>query len=814
MRTPSAVALALALSVGSVRVGVAQPASLQAFAVPFAGGYGQVEVGGPTVGLGFHQSRPLPSRVSFYRPVANSLDLSTDYWTRDQAPLPLRVTLVEDGVPRAFGLRSMPYTWTPATVTFAAPDSGWFATVSYRFAERSPVVLVAFTFRNTGPTARTLAVAIDLVPTLRTCQTYAWRRPAALAVAHNAPDVVARFDAADTDSAAVFIADVSPGTGTLAADSLLRVRHVQRVAPGDSLVVRLLIGSTGARDVDAVRAEARRTWAADVAAYEARVADGARIPIRVPDAALMQTAAWSGMVLQADQHRLDGHLVPMPAPAEYNFFFTHDALLTDLGAVHFDTARVRRDLDYLRLRTGPDSLLVHAYYWRDDGFKTETAAPDNWNHLWLLILGGSYLRHTADEATLARLFPIFQKSRALVLTQRGADGLMHGTRPDWWDIGNVRAPRAYLTILTIRALREYAAVARALGRAPEEAAASVRMADEMQANLPRLWDDARGYLMSGLSEQAPDPHLYAGSLLATAFGYLDPARSERLLETAERELLDPEIGMRNAWPPDFHELREAYRFNGDEVGAPYLYFNGAVWPHNVAWHVLAQLGAGRADDARQALRRYLTLGGIAASPRGQPAFFEYRATDPDSPRYGAIDKPTFLWTGGWFLQALYRLAGAREDEWNLFLSPDLPADFDTLQYRVFVHGTEADVTVTGQGRAFRSIEMDGVPVATAVLTGPVGRIEARRGSPEAPYLAHASATVEAVAVDAPWRTMRVRLRGEVGQPVQLTVLAPPGLRRALVGLAPLARGGDAEAASFRYTGTLPAEVTDVVIRFE
>ncbi len=111
-------------------------------AVSFAGGYGQVEVGGPSVGLGFHHSRPLPSRVSFYTPVANSLDLSTDYWTRDAAPLPLRVTLVEAGQARPFGLRPMPYTWTPASVTFAAPDGGWFATVRYRFGERQPFFVV------------------------------------------------------------------------------------------------------------------------------------------------------------------------------------------------------------------------------------------------------------------------------------------------------------------------------------------------------------------------------------------------------------------------------------------------------------------------------------------------------------------------------------------------------------------------------------------------------------------------------------------------------------------------------------------------
>jgi hypothetical protein len=42
--------------------------------------YGQVEVGGRYVGAEFHESRPIPSRISFYYPVANSIDLSTDYW--------------------------------------------------------------------------------------------------------------------------------------------------------------------------------------------------------------------------------------------------------------------------------------------------------------------------------------------------------------------------------------------------------------------------------------------------------------------------------------------------------------------------------------------------------------------------------------------------------------------------------------------------------------------------------------------------------------------------------------------------------------
>jgi len=64
-------------------------------AVRFEGKYGQVEVGGDFVGAEFHQSRPLPSRISFYYPVANSIDLSTDYWKRYESQ-PLTATLLTE----------------------------------------------------------------------------------------------------------------------------------------------------------------------------------------------------------------------------------------------------------------------------------------------------------------------------------------------------------------------------------------------------------------------------------------------------------------------------------------------------------------------------------------------------------------------------------------------------------------------------------------------------------------------------------------------------------------------------------------------
>ena len=105
--------------------------------------------------------------------------------------------------------------------------------------------------------------------------------------------------------------------------------------------------------------------------------------------------SWARAILAANAHYLDGVIVPMPCPAEYNFYFTHDVLLTNLAAVNFDPERVRQDLLYI-MSLSEGNVIPHAYYWRDDGYKTEVCTPDDWNHLWFILLNGSYLRHTAD----------------------------------------------------------------------------------------------------------------------------------------------------------------------------------------------------------------------------------------------------------------------------------------------------------------------------------------------------------------------------------------------------------------------------------
>jgi glycogen debranching enzyme len=487
----------------------------------------------------------------------------------------------------------------------------------------------------------------------------------------------------------------------------------------------------------------------------------------ISDSAFAETARWSKAVLFANRHYIDGRIVPMPAPAEYNFYFTHDALVTDLGAVMFDTDRVRDDLRFLRSLSQGDSLLPHAYYWRDGAFRTEFARADNWNHHWFLILTASYLKHSGDSATIAELLPIMDKSVELIL-QHEHDGLMYSIQPDWWDVGNVYGARAYSTILTARALDAFTYVSRRLGE--RDLSEIVRLSMRLRSRLSEaFWDEEAGYLLNMIDSTTVDRHYYAGSLLAAAFDLLDDDKKNRLLETAGRELLDERIGMRNVMPADFQGLIDVYRFQGMEAGEAYVYLNGGVWPQNIAWYALGLISADRPDEAREVVSRYLTLEGIRNSPLGQPSFFEYRNANPESLDYGEIDKPTFLWAGGWFLHVLYSLAGVREDAWNVWLDTRFPSGWSEVSYDLMVEGAVTRVEWKGAGPAFHAIRWDGRPAYSAVLTEPVGRVELERGLPQEPYLARATAVVGEVTYEG--GSLSVILQGEPQQHAAIEVVS-------------------------------------------
>lgn len=752
----------------------------------FDGGYGQVEIGGKYVGVEFHQSRPLPSRISFYYPVANSIDFSTDYWKRYES-LPLTVLLKSEGMTDTVGTHPYPYRYTPYRASFKNVQNDYGITFSYDTCEDLPVLVVKMGLRNLSRRPRNLSLETSLQTSLRTSHTYAWKTRASVYYLNQGSVGIARFNEMDSDSTTVFVANVgdlpgdnNPTSAQPVENPILQFFYEKTLDADEQIEIVQLIGTCREDEQDQVLDRAMRQWQDSVRRNEARILTYVydRSYFSVEDPSLQHTMHWSKAILASNIHHIDDHYVPMPCPAEYNFFFTHDLLLTGLGAVYYDPAYLKRGFHFLASLARADSVLPHAYYWKDSQFVTEYCNPDNWNHLWFIIAASSYLKHSGDLQTLEVIFPMLKKSVRLMLTNRGDDDLMYARRPDWWDTGDAYGARAYITSLMYRALHDYVFISQQLEAGNESPLEYLRLAQRMKEQLAdRLWDTDAGYLMNTIDGGAVDRHYYAGSLLAVYYDLVDDDKKATLLETVKDTLLDQHLGVRNAMPPDFHELISLYGFKGMESGLPYFYFNGAVWPHGNAWYALGLLSNDQPNEAYDVLKKYLTIDGVRHSPNGQPSFYECRMTDPRSDQYGEIDKPTFLWAGGWFLNVLYQLAGVRESPWNIYFSPKLPNGYEDTEYDVALLGKLCRATWRGEGNAFRRIEVDGLECHSAVISSPARNVILERGRPLAPYLAQANCGIRDVTHSESDKRFVVAFSGVPGQITDLVIVAPYELQR-------------------------------------
>jgi hypothetical protein len=259
-------------------------------------------------------------------------------------------------------------------------------------------------------------------------------------------------------------------------------------------------------------------------------------------------------VLTTNAHYLNGQIVPMPSQAEYNFYFTHDALLTDLAAVNFDLDRVKNDLKFIISLADSNKTIPHAYYWKDTTYKTEFAGTENWNHFWFTLVCARYFDIRAMEF-LNQLYTYIEKSIETGMKNKGEDDLVYSFRPDWWDIGNNFGPRAYMTILAIRAISEFNYLSTQLNHETNKLNYYEELANRMTDQLSiKLWDENLNYLISYFEDGKKDEHIYMGSLLASHFNLLDADRNLKLLKTAKQNLLDEKIGLYTLFPMDLNCL--------------------------------------------------------------------------------------------------------------------------------------------------------------------------------------------------------------------------------------------------------------------
>jgi hypothetical protein len=716
----------------------------------FDGRRGQVEVGGRYVGMEFHHSRPAPSRISFYYPVANSIDLSTDYWKRDSSsPLAIGLRVGRNPVDWAHK-ESWSYVLSPHKVTFFKTTELLHWSISYEFCFNQPAAVVSIVVTNMGKSIVPVDVYTHLILSLRTCQTYARKDSSISTYDARTQAVTSTFNDKDADSASVFVQNVGESPVEWTSDAMkinatddggtswqpsvsipkeagsaLRKPgrgvaafvYRKELRPSDSLKIVQIIGSCRGDEIAERIPFLHEHWREEIRNYDRYIREKGvgEVQFVTGDKEIDRSASWGRALIAANAHYINGHIVPMPCPAEYNFFFTHDLLLTNLGAVNFDLPRVKSNLLYVT-SLAKDTVIPHAYYWRDGGYKTEYCEPENWNHLWFILVTGSYLRHSLDDSTGQVLYPFVRKSVHELLTRLHQDGLMYAYRPDWWDLGHVEGPRAYLTALTIRALREYLFISSFLHEQGEELTRYEDIADRMhRALVDGLWDAKDEYL-TNYNASEKDYHFYAGSLIASVYNLLDEEHARKLELTARKQLVDDRIGLRIAMPPDFStdSVIRKFKFAGDEAGPPYSYANGGVWPHGNAWYAMALKNAGKLNEAYDFARRTMTIDGVARSPNGLPAMYEYRSSDPHSPAFGTIDKPSFLWAGGMYLQVLYRLLAVDENEWNLAIAEELPSKCDSVSCS-FTFGGLRQLTIHRSVKSCGTLKADGIAIPTRIV---------------------------------------------------------------------------------------------------
>lgn len=234
---------------------------------------------------------------------------------------------------------------------------------------------------------------------------------------------------------------LEPGRPAAPVVALLYRKQPQ---PRESLRVVQLIGSCRADEGKELVRQLRRTYPEQVTAYRGFVLEKAFRDTKLlfADESLMQSAQWAKAVMAANAHFLAGRILPTPCPAEYNFFFTHDALLTDMARCLVDIVALKEELEFIATLADSLGTVPHAHYWRDGPFVTQHAGADNWNHLWFVIVAARYRRHSAHLATVRRLFPLVKRCLRLVLTHLHPDGAIWAYRPNWWDIGSNYGPRA------------------------------------------------------------------------------------------------------------------------------------------------------------------------------------------------------------------------------------------------------------------------------------------------------------------------------------------------------------------------------------
>lgn len=780
-------------------------------------GDASIEVGSPFAGIAFHHSSALPQRISFYYPVANSIDASTDFWHRDTSYI-MELGLITDGTEKEqIDSKNFAFQSTPYYVNFSKDYPDKQIQISYHFAKSKPAFVLEIELINTSDAEHTFELYTGMITSLRTSHTFKHITNAQTQYDSSLQTLITRFDEKQTGKANLFISNVGEKASSFSTikDSsdksvtgvsgfflnqelgnnfigenvgqspVARFVYSKKLSPGESLKVTQIIGTAKSEELSESVSYLRENYENEIAAYESSIENKIALSNSGTscDSIIDHSILWAKAMLEANKHYLDGEFVPMPCPAEYNFYFTHDVLVSDLATVYYDLPRVRNDLLYIMKHAKDDFTIPHAYYWKDSLYMTEYADNDNWNNFWIIIVSASYLRHSGDSTLLKELYPYLTKSLENALKTLGDDFLMWSYRPDWWDIGKLYGAKTYMTALAYKAIQDYSYITAMIEQNTELLSLYDEMSRKMKTSLNNnLWSSNQNYLINYYEEAKPDTHYYIGSFLASYFGLLSEDRNRKQLQTAKSIMVDTAVGIYNAYPMDFHELGEYLGFSGNEAGDKYYYFNGGIWSQGNAWYALALIEAGKNKEAYEFVKNVMTVKGIMNGPNGQPAMYEVRNGNKQNPAmYGKVDKPTFMWAGAWYLYTLYHLQLIDELTWNVSFNPYILPNQNSMHYNITINGILVPVQVTGSGEMIQQICYDNLALPSSIIPLSIKHIDEiniTMGMPETPILTKLNSAL--MTIHYKNNTLECNAKSFVGNKDYVEILSPLSIETILI----------------------------------
>ena len=309
----------------------------------------EVSAGSPYVGVEMHHSSILPQRISFYYPVANSIDLSTDYFKRDTTYIMAAALKIGNEPGKWLGLEPYSFTWTPYEVKFSKKDSEKSITVSYQFCKDKPAMIMTVEITNESNASKDFQFYTHLETSLKTCHTYALIDKAWTTFDKEGSTIYANFDDLGTQFAQVFVSNagekpvsfnttgnlndkgyedinlnslnVNLGEKILSRENpgipAAEFLYKKNLPPHGKMTIVQIIGSSKQSEGKGIVKYLLHNYKSQVNKYEDyvfnKIKEGS---FETTDHAINHTYLWAKAVLAVDQHYIQGQIRPMPCPAE------------------------------------------------------------------------------------------------------------------------------------------------------------------------------------------------------------------------------------------------------------------------------------------------------------------------------------------------------------------------------------------------------------------------------------------------------------------------------------------------------------------